>query len=226
MDWVGQSVGTQCIFRPRDKYHLTCQRTYDIVLLMKANKLPDVHYLNECFTISNESPSGILWNKRPREHFRTERGWRMFNTRDSGTMAGHLTKSGDGCRFYLVKANQIKYPVHRVIFAIANGFDPADKEVDHIDGNGMNNNPENLRVATRMQNACNKSLQSNNRSGHTGITWCKRTKLWMAQIGHKGVTMFLGRYKNIEDAVKIRREKALELHGEYAGFLNRSQATR
>ena len=150
----------------------------------------------------------------------------MFNTRDNGTMAGHLTRSGDGCKFYLVKVNQIKYPVHRVIFAMANGSDPADKEVDHIDGDGTNNHPLNLRIASRRQNACNKGLQSNNKSGHTGVTWCKRTQLWMAQIGHKGASLFLGRYKNIEDAVKIRRQKAIELHGEYAGILNRCQATR
>ena len=193
---------------------------------MKANKLPDVHYLNECFTISDKSPSGIIWNKRPRCHFKTNRGWRMTQTRDFGKAAGHLAYSGDGAQFYTVKINQVVYPAHRVIFAMANGFDPTDKEVDHIDGDGTNNHPSNLRIASRRQNACNKSLQSNNKSGHTGITWCKRTQLWMAQIGHKGVTLFLGRYKNIEDAVKIRRQKAIELHGEYAGILNRCQATR
>lgn len=45
--------------------------------------LPDVAYLRECFDL--DCSSGLLtWKVRPREHFRTARGWRTFNAQMAG----------------------------------------------------------------------------------------------------------------------------------------------
>lgn len=168
----------------------------------------------------------LVWKERPQTHFRTVRGWRVFNSRYANKNAGRLFNAKDGRHFYLIKINQVLYAVHRIIFAIHHGFDPLQKEVDHIDGNATNNNPSNLRICTRQENSCNKGLAVNNKSGHTGVTWCKRTQKWMAQIGFDKKAIFLGRFNKIEDAVQKRKKAALSLHGEFAGIKNRPQVKK
>jgi hypothetical protein len=118
--------------------------------------------------------------------------------------------------FYGVKINQRTYPAHRVVFALVNGLDPGFKEVDHIDRNPLNNKAENLRIATRSENARNKGIPANNASGKKGVTWCKRTKRWMAQIGHCKKTVFLGRFKSFGDAVAARDHASKKLHESFA----------
>jgi len=183
---------------------------------MKANKLPDMHYLNEALIYDESCPSYLRWKDRPRSHFNTSRGHLIFKSRSANKSAGHKTKSGDGVESYSVKITQISYPAHRVVFALVNGFDPCDKEVDHIDRNPLNNKADNLRISTRNENASNKNTPANNTSGRRGVTWCKRTKRWMAQIGFNKKTVFLGRFKNFEDAVKQRDKHELALHGEFS----------
>jgi hypothetical protein len=116
----------------------------------------------------------------------------------------------------MVKINQIKYPAHRVVFALANERDPYPMEIDHIDRNPINNHSSNLRTATRSQNASNRSRTRINASGVLGVTFCKRTRKWMAQIGLNKKTIFLGRYSSIEDAKKARASASLIHHGEFA----------
>lgn len=183
---------------------------------MTCQPLPPIEFLAECFDICSDSPSWLKWKSRPRNHFSTRKGWAITNKRDSGKDAGNFSRSGDGNPRYMVKICQKKYPAHRVVFALANGKDPFPLEVDHIDRNSINNNPSNLRVANRSENARNKFTQSNNTSGLRGVTWCKRTGKWMAQIGHHKKCVFLGRFNDIKDAKKARLEAEKELHQEFS----------
>jgi len=63
---------------------------------------------------------------------------------------------------------------------------------DHIDNIPAHNVAENIRPATRKQNACNKSVSKNSKSGIMGIQYDKRTKkykanLWLDQPEGRGV---------------------------------------
>jgi hypothetical protein len=89
------------------------------------------------------------------------------------------------------------------------------KIIDHIDGNPKNNRIENLREATQGQNLCNKSIQSNNKSGYKGICWSEKRKEWTATCQLNGKT--IRKYcKNLDEAIKVMRKLREELHGQFA----------
>jgi hypothetical protein len=73
---------------------------------------------------------------------------------------------------------RIQVPRHRATIHLAHvvlilrGIElPANAEVDHIDGNRLNNHPTNLRVVSRRENSCNRRKRRDNTSGVTGIRW-------------------------------------------------------
>jgi hypothetical protein len=92
--------------------------------------------------------------------------------------------------------------------------------VDHIDGDGLNNRRDNLRVATHAQNLRNRGKNKNNKSGYKGVYWHKATKKWKAQIKVNGKEKYLGLFDNPEDAHKAYCEAAKELHGKFANYGN------
>jgi len=97
---------------------------------------------------------------------------------------------------------------------------PKDMDVDHIDGNGLNNQRSNLRLATRSQNMGNSKKHVDNSSGAKGVTWSRDKKKWEARIrcGHR--RMHIGYFANIEDAAHAYDAKARELFGEFARLNN------
>ena len=93
---------------------------------------------------------------------------------------------------------------------------PYNKEcVDHIDNNKLNNNIDNLRWASYQENSMNSKLNSNNTSKYKGICYSKLFNRWNAYITINGKMKNLGYFKNLEDAINARVEKAQELFGEY-----------
>ena len=100
-------------------------------------------------------------------------------------------------------------------------------DIDHIDGNGLNNQKENLRICTRSQNCMNKRVRKDSGTGYKGVYEVKKdhkkllgpnAKRFEAYIGipeTSGERLFLGRYHTLREAVIIYNNKAVELFGEY-----------
>lgn len=105
--------------------------------------------------------------------------------------------------------------LHREIAKRA-GLDIDGKEVDHWDGNGLNNRRANLRVATRVQNAKNMPKPRRNKSGFKGVSFYARDGRWQAHIKADGVNHYLGRFDTPEEAAVAYEEAAKRLHGEFA----------
>ena len=76
------------------------------------------------------------------------------------------------------------------------------KNPDHIDRNGLNNQRNNLREATKSQQRANQNLRSNNTSGYKGVCWHKKAKKWVAQIRVNKKYIYLGLFTNIKDAAR------------------------
>ena len=90
-----------------------------------------------------------------------------------------------------------------------------NKVVDHINGNTLDNRKSNLRVVTQSENNMNKRIQNNNTSGITGVYFDTYSNKWRAAIKGRGRKFYLGKYNDINDAIKARKEAEIKYFGEY-----------
>lgn len=121
-------------------------------------------------------------------------------------------KSGHGYAGRRGKNNE-SILMHRDIMNVLNKNNTL---IDHIDGNGLNNQKSNLRLANKSQNAFNRKKTSKNTSGYKGVTWSKYANSWFVSITVNKRKIYLGNFKVIEDAAKAYNEAALKYHGEFA----------
>lgn len=91
-----------------------------------------------------------------------------------------------------------------------------DSQVDHRDGNGLNCQKHNLRMATHSQNMANSRKPAHNTSGFKGVMWHKKLSKWGAKLNLKGKQIYLGWYENKIDAAKAYDSGALKYFGEFA----------
>jgi len=110
------------------------------------------------------------------------------------------------------KFKQKQYSVHRIIYEMHYGQIPPGYLIDHIDGNGLNNDINNLRIVTPEQNVRNTARQKRNKSGYPGVRWDKKRKKWFTHITLKNKMYNLGRYKTLKEAIRVRK-KAEKLNG-------------
>lgn len=90
--------------------------------------------------------------------------------------------------------------VHRMILNA-----PKDKEVDHINGNKLDNRKSNLRLATSQ-------INKHNYTKAKGYSWCKRDKRFKARIVINYKTINLGDYKTEDEARKAYLEAKAIYH--------------
>jgi hypothetical protein len=89
---------------------------------------------------------------------------------------------------------------------------PRGVQVDHINGDTLDNRRENIRLATASQNLCNRRP-----FGKSGFKGVHRTRTaWLARIGFDGKSLHLGSFQTAEEAAKAYDAKAKERYGEFA----------
>lgn len=178
-------------------------RTYE------PKRLP-LELMQQAFVIDGTCKSCLRWKIRPREHFKSEAGWIAFNRNTAGTPVGFSVKAGYGRIFFMGEP----FALHRVVYAIANGTDPAPMAIDHRDCDPLNNNPGNLRLATAAQNRANGPKRSaSNRK--TGVSWSRGAGKWKSVITFSRKTYFLGFFACADQAANAYRAAAKQLHGEF-----------
>ena len=117
-------------------------------------------------------------------------------------------------KWYAKKAGNIFYAVRnsptvggkrcqiRMHAAIA-GIPPKGMETDHINGNGLDNRRENLRVVTTRENQQNRHMKKSSR--FPGVSWEEWRQKWKAQIAVNRKNHNLGRYNSEEAAARRYR---------------------
>lgn len=97
---------------------------------------------------------------------------------------------------------------------------PSGVEVDHIDGNALNNTRTNLRLCTRKQNSYNRAFTSGKtHSKYKGVTWHITNRRWQASIRVDGKLKHLGVFKVEEDAAIAYDNAASTYFADFA-YLN------
>ena len=96
-----------------------------------------------------------------------------------------------------------------------------NRQVDHINGNTLDNRKCNLRIVTSRQNGLNSSIRKDNTSGVTGVCWDKRRQQWLVRMHENKKAIYLGYFDNFEDAVIARRKGEEQYYGEHSYYNSR-----
>lgn len=88
--------------------------------------------------------------------------------------------------------------------------------IDHINHNPNDNRRCNLRVVPLCFNNANSGIRATNKSGTTGICWETSRKRWRVVIGSMNRTIFIGRFKSLDDAIRARKAAEKEYFGMFA----------
>jgi hypothetical protein len=144
-----------------------------------------------------------------------------------------ITKNNDGIAFIKVKDIEVLvdenlwYKFNKIFWYITNTGYIGNKDglmhrrvikakeddlVDHINNKKYDNRENNLRIASASLNAHNRSKSKNASSKYFGVSF--KSGKWRSRITCKGISYYLGKFSNEEEAAKAYNIKALELYGE------------
>jgi len=170
--------------------------------------MPPIDLIQQAFEVDCET-GNVFRKNRPREHFLTDRHWRIANH--------YVGKNAVSTRgpYNTVTMSHLgnKYSIlaHRFIWAYVFGYWP--KQLDHIDRNPRNNALSNLREATPQQNQANRGTW--NRHGLKGI-YRETTGKFRSSIKVNGRTIHLGVFETPEEAHDCYMKAARQYFGEFA----------
>lgn len=166
---------------------------------MNTNKLPSKEYLDECLDYNAET--GVFtWKVRTRHHFKNDGAFKMWNRRYSDRECGRVKENANGKSYRTIMLDGGSKCAHRLAWFIFNGEIDESMQIDHINGNGLDDRIENLRQVTASENSKNLRMHKGNTSGFCGVRFCKSYGKWQARIGKDN----LGYFNSYEDAVSAR----------------------
>lgn len=139
----------------------------------------------------------------------------VWNARYAGKPAGTIRSDG----YIRVKVNARAYYAHVIVFEMFNGKVPEGYDVDHIDRNRSNNDPRNLRLATRTENKFNGPAYRSNKSGYRGVSFHKRIGKYAAGFRKDGKSVHLGYFDDPEVAHQEYLKAAQQHVGSFADGL-------
>lgn len=141
----------------------------------------------------------------------------LIDACDLDLVRGRRWHASDGGRIWYARAEHALY-LHRLL------MDPADGlVVDHINGDGLDNRRENLRVIAHADNVrrtakwrYEREITSQYRGVYREVRYGKVR--YCAELRHNGTKVFLGRFADEQEAARVRDAKARELFGEFVGL--------
>lgn len=176
---------------------------------MVPNTLPDAALLREIFSYDPDTGS-LKWKHRPLDHFKNLQGWKLFHSRFAGKEVAWKATNFRPQTLVNGKA----YPLHRIIFKIMTGRDPAGV-IDHINQDCTDNRWSNLRDANGRINRLNTKARADNKLGIKHVM--ERNGKYLVAVGIRGKSIHVGSYESLETARAVSEAVSLvtltlELH--------------
>lgn len=112
-------------------------------------------------------------------------------------------------KFYVKGGSRPQIYLHRFLMG-----SPKGKQIDHIDGDKLNNQKNNLRIVTHQQNQFNRMSRKNTSSIYKGL--CLYRGRWVVQSRLHNKNVVIGRFKDEKEAALAYDEFAIKNFGEYA----------
>ncbi len=120
-----------------------------------------------------------------------------------------LRKQRHGLVYAQTRTKTFLVYMHHMVLPLAPGM-----VVDHKNGDGLDNQRDNLQLVTDGDNKKNRrGLTETNTTGANGVSWDKTRKRFKVDIVAAGKNKFIGRYKTIEEAIKARKAAELSFWG-------------
>lgn len=135
--------------------------------------------------------------------------WKIKTNRNViiGSIAGSIRKDG----YIRLSLNKKYYYCHRVVWEMHNGQIPEGLMIDHIDGDRSNNNLENLRLVSALENQKNMKKPSSNTSGVIGVSWREERGKWRVTIRKDNKVLRFGHFESKREAMDVANKKYIEL---------------
>ncbi len=149
-----------------------------------------------------EIVDGVLWRKA---RIRANR-WRLDVLYKASKVSNRPVNDG----YASVKCGKQILSYHVIVWILHHGTIPNGFVLDHIDGNRINNNINNLRLVTLQENSCNKKIHRTGRL--VGCYFHKGAGRWVARARINGKRFYLGLYESEQKA-----------HEVYQSFMKRNQ---
>jgi hypothetical protein len=109
------------------------------------------------------------------------------------------------------KGKQTNTLMHRQIMDAPKGV-----QVDHINGNGLDNRRSNLRLASQSGQSANSTSQRTSTSRYKGVSWHSKRDLWRATIRFGGKSRHLAYGTDQRSLAKVYDTAAIAAFGEFA----------
>lgn len=161
--------------------------------------------LRELFEIRG---SDVVWRTAPANNVKTNQVFgAIVHHHGNKYRCGGVSKSNIGC---------VHIKAHVIAYALTHNKYPATG-VDHKDGNGLNNSPHNIRLATSSQNGWNKRLSKLSTTGIKGVNYRQGyIKPYYARVRAYGKVVFAEYFTTLEEATVAVQEARIKHHGEFA----------
>lgn len=125
----------------------------------------------------------------------------------NGKPAGHING-----RYLRFNAYKDTHPAHRFIYTHVHGPIPPDSQIDHINGDGLDNRLENLRRVTNSENQQNRlGAQKNSTTKVRGVFWHVVKRRYQVKLKINRKQIHVGYFDDI-DAARQAYSKAAAKH--------------